>query len=92
MANRRAPALESDVAIPPGELLAEELDARELTQKALAEAMGRSPQIVSEIVRGRTAITARTAIDLERALGIPAQFWLNLEASYRLALARREVA
>ena len=84
--------LESDAAIPPGELLAEEIEARGMTQRALAEAMGRPPQAINEISRGKKAITPRTAIEIEQALGIAASFWVNLEASYRLALARREVA
>ena len=83
---------ESDLAIPPGELLAEEIAARGMSQRELALAMGRSSQAVSAILRGVKAIDARTAIDLERALGIAAGFWLRLEAQYRLALARSEVA
>ena len=83
---------ESDLAIPPGELLAEELEARGMTQLDLATLMGRPPKVISEIVRGRKAITPRTAIEIEQALGIAAIFWLRLEAQYRLALARQEVA
>ena len=83
---------ESDLAIPPGDLLAEELEARGLSQRDLARAMRRSAQAVSAIVRDVKAIDARTAIVVEQALGIAAAFWLRLEAQYRLALARREVA
>ncbi len=81
--------LQSDAAIPPGELLHEELETRNMTQKQLAQAMGRPPQLVSEVCRGKKEITAETALDLERVLGIPANFWMNLEADYRLALARK---
>ncbi|MXW24475.1 MAG: HigA family addiction module antidote protein [Chloroflexi bacterium] len=84
--------IESDAAIPPGELLAEELDARGMTQRDLATLMGRPPKVISEIVRGRKAITPRTAIEIEDALGIAATIWVGLEAQYRLALARQEVA
>ena len=83
---------ESDLAIPPGELLAEELEARGMTQRDLATLMGRPPKVISEIVRGRKAITPRTAIEIEEALGTPASVWVGLEAQYRLALARQEVA
>lgn len=83
---------QSDIAIHPGGLLAEEIEARGMTQRELAMRMGRPPQIVSGIVRGRTAITPRTAIDIERALGTPAHVWVGLEAQYRLALARRGAA
>ena len=81
-----------DIAIPPGELLAEELEARGMTQRDLATLMSRPPKVISEIVRGRKAITPRTAIEIEQALGIAASIWVGLEAQYRLALARQEVA
>ena len=76
----------------PGEMLREELDAREMTQVALAKAMGRSPRLVNEIVRGRRSITAETALALEEALGISANIWLGQQSQYDLsaAMARRE--
>lgn len=79
--------LRSNLAIPPGELLAEELAARGMTQAELARRMGRSRRTVGGIVTGREAITAETALRLERALGIAAQLWVGLEGRYRLALA-----
>jgi HTH-type transcriptional regulator / antitoxin HigA len=81
--------IESDAVIWPGEFLAEELEARDMSQRQLAAIMGRPPQAINEIVRGKKALTAVTALELERALGIPAYLWLRMEARYRLALARR---
>ena len=78
-----------DVAIHPGELLAEELEVRGMTQRELALAMGRPPQLVSEIVRGRRGISAETALQLEAALGTAAHIWVGLDADYRLALAQQ---
>lgn len=86
------PGIESDLPVHPGDLLAEELAVRGLTQKELAQAMGRPPQAINEIVRGRKAITAETAVQLERALEIPARFWLNLQGAYDLVLARQREA
>ena len=78
-----------DLAIPPGETLRDELQARGLTQKELAARIGRPPQAINEIVRGKKSITAETALALEGALdGISARFWLNLQADYELTLAR----
>jgi addiction module HigA family antidote len=83
--NRRA---WPDVAVAPGETLGEELEARGMTQKALAEKMGRPMQVVSEIVRGMKQITAETALQLEAVLEVPAEFWMSLEFGYQLAKAR----
>ena len=62
----------------PGEILAEELAAR----------LDRPPQVISEIVRAKKSITPDTAIALGKVLGCDPQFWTNLEADYRMALAR----
>ena len=80
---------ESDHAFHPGGLLGEEIEYRGVTQRELAERMGRPPQVVNEIIRGKKAITADTAVQLEAALGISARFWLNLQTSYDLTLARQ---
>ena len=77
-----------DVAIPPGEYLREEIEARGISQKELARRMGRPVNAINEIVNGKKAITAETAWQLELALPeIPARFWLNLETDYQLTQA-----
>ncbi len=78
----------SDLAIPPGELLGDELRARGLTQTKFARQIGRPIQAVNEIIHGKKAITPETALQIEEALGIEAELWLGLEATYRLTLAR----
>jgi len=69
---------------PPGDFIREELEARGWTQSDLAAILGRPFQTVNQIVNGRKAITSRTARELEAALGPSAEFWMNLETSYRL--------
>ncbi len=81
--------MEPTVAIHPGITLAEELEVRALTQRELAALMGRPRQMVSELVRGKRSITTETAVQLERALDIPARFWLNLQSQYDLVLVRQ---
>ncbi len=81
-----------DVAIPPGEYLSEEIEARNFTQRELAKRMGRPVNAINEIINGKKAITADTALQLEAVMPeIPARFWLNLETDYQLtqALIRR---
>ena len=77
-----------DIAIPPGEYLAEEITARGISQKELAKRMGRPINAINEIINGKKAITALTALQLEDVMPeIPARFWLNLETDYRLTKA-----
>ena len=74
-----------DFAIPPGEYLAEEIKARGISQKDLARRMGRPINAINEIIHGKKAITAKTALQLEEVMPeIPARFWLNLETDYQL--------
>lgn len=81
-------ALVSDYAVPPGETLAEVLAERGMTQAELVQRMGRPQKTISEIINGKAEITADTALQLERALGIPARFWGALERNYREDRAR----
>ena len=79
-----------DWTVAPGELLAELLDERGLSQSELARRMGRPTKTINEIVNGKAAITPQTAIQLERVLGTSARFWVNAESAYRHDLARIE--
>lgn len=81
---------EPDIAIPPGETLKESLDALGMTQAELALRMNRPLKTINEIIKGKTAITPQTAVELERVLRAPAHFWLRLEMDYQTALARQK--
>ncbi len=74
----------------PGSILMRELDARGWTQKNLAEITGRPVQTINEIIQAKKQITPETALDLAAAFESSAEFWLSLETSYRLFLARKE--
>lgn len=77
-----------DVAIPTGEYLLEEIEARGISQKELARRMGRPVNAINEIINGKKTITAETALQIEDVMPeIPARFWLNLETDYRLTRA-----
>ena len=82
------PRVVSDMAISPGEVLQEEIEARGMSHKELAARLGRPPQAVNEIIRWKKAITPDTAIGLGKVLGIDPQYWINLETDYRMTLAR----
>jgi HTH-type transcriptional regulator/antitoxin HigA len=79
-----------DYAIPPGITLLEILEAVGLSQADLAERAGRPKKTINEIVKAKAAITADTALQFERVLGVQASFWIGLEQNYRAALARAE--
>ncbi|MBO3459096.1 HigA family addiction module antitoxin [Aetokthonos hydrillicola Thurmond2011] len=86
MSHKLAPA-----RVPtPGKILNRELEARAWTQKDLAQIMSRPVQAINGIIRGSEQITPETAIELSQALGTSAEFWRNLEAKYRLHVARKE--
>jgi len=78
----------SGLPIHPGVTLREELAERGITQTAFARQIGRPIQAVNEIIKGKKCITADTAIAFEKALGIRAELWLKMEASYQLSKAR----
>jgi len=76
--------------IHPGEVLLEEfLRPLGISQNKLARAMGVPPRRINEIVHGKRAITADTALRLARALGTSEQFWMGLQADYDLEEARK---
>ncbi len=73
---------------PPGETLREELEARGWSQADLAEILGRSEGLVSDIVAGKRGISPETARGLAAAFGTSAEFWMNLDAAYQLSKVR----
>ena len=77
--------------IHPGVTLREDfMEPLELSANGLAEALGVPQNRISDIVRGRRGVTADTALRLERAFGVSAAFWLNLQSYYELEVARRD--
>jgi addiction module HigA family antidote len=79
------------VPIHPGRILRRELRARELSANALARALRVSSGRIVDILNGKRSISAETALRLGRYFGNDAQFWINLQAQYELAVAMRDV-
>ena len=75
-------------AIHPGEHLAEILEELGISPYRLAKTIGVTPRRINEIVHGRRAITADTALRIGRALGMTAESWLALQRLYDLDRAR----
>jgi len=77
-----------DYAVSPGDVLELELEARGMKQQDLANRTGLTPKHIGALVKAKSAVTPETAIKLERAIGLPAQYWMNLESQYQEVLAR----
>lgn len=80
----------SFIAIPPGYTIKEQLEDRSLKQKEFAERMEMSEKHISKLINGEVLLTTDMALRLEMVLGIPCEFWMNLEAIYREKLAKVE--
>jgi Plasmid maintenance system antidote protein len=76
---------------PPGDFLREELAERGWTQEVFAEIIGKSERLVNEVIAGKREITPPTAQAIAAAIGTSAQFWLNLETTYRLYLVQKRL-
>jgi addiction module HigA family antidote len=69
----------------PGEVLFEDfLVELDISQYRVAKDIGVPPRRINEIVHGKRAITADTALRLSRYFGTSERFWLNLQAQYEL--------
>ncbi len=77
-----------DYAIAPGETLLDTIEALGMSQAELAERTGRSKKTINEIIKGKAPITPETALQLERVLSVPAQFWNDLGNNCRETVAR----
>jgi HTH-type transcriptional regulator/antitoxin HigA len=78
-----------DYAVRPGETLLETIEALGLSQVELAERIGQPRQTVQRIIQGQAPVTPEMAVQLERVLGLPKEFWTNLERQYQETVARQ---
>jgi len=71
----------------PGEMIKDELKERGMTQKQLAAQTSIKPSVLSETINGKRNISINMAVALEKALGIPADIWMNMQTNYNLDTA-----
>lgn len=75
--------------VHPGEILLEEfLKPMGISQYRLAKDIGVQPTRINQIVKGKSGVSAGTALRLGRYFQMSAQFWVNLQANYELEIAR----
>jgi antitoxin HigA-1 len=77
-------------AIHPGEQLAEELDALDMSAAELARQLDVPTNRITQILNGTRAITGDTALRLAHFFGTSAEFWVNLQSLYDLRLAQEK--
>ena len=80
----------SQLAIHPGEHLAEELKELNMSAAALARQLQVPTNRITQILNGRRDITADTALRLAHFFGTSAEFWINLQSLYDLRIAQQE--
>jgi addiction module HigA family antidote len=78
-------------AIHPGEILEEELEFRSISPTEAARAVGVPANRISQILHGKRAITADTALRLGYWLGTGPELWLNLQRQYELRVTESEL-
>ena len=74
----------------PGEVLKDELDVRGIKQKHLAVSIGVKQSYLSEVINGKRPVTADLSILLEKALDIPAEFWMRFQIQFEIDSARQK--
>ena len=82
----------SNYPVSPGSILKEEIDYLGISHRELATMMDCSNSLVDDIIAERAPVTSQIAINIEKALGIKAYIWTNLETSYRITLAHNQLA
>lgn len=75
----------------PGEILAEPLEELQITAAELARELHVPANRLYQLLAGKRAMTADTALRLEQWLGVSAAFWMNLQKSYELDRASAEI-
>lgn len=69
-------------AVHPSEIIKDEIEVRDMSKKEFADRIGMKPSNLSRLLRGDTDITIALAEKLEKALDIPASFWLRMQSTY----------
>lgn len=77
--------------IHPGEILADELHELNISAAELARILHVPTNRITQILNGKRALTADTALRLGRWFGTGAEMWMNLQKSYELRLAELEI-
>lgn len=82
--------LQPSIPIHPGEILKDELEAREISQRKFASLIGVSYSVLNEVINGKRPVTTEYALKIEAATGIPAYIWIDMQTQYNMQTARND--
>ena len=88
--SRAGEKIDINILLHPGEVLADELAAREEVRSVFAMKIGMYPSHFSNLLKGKRDVSASIAVKLEKELNIPAEFWLGLQMDYDLRNEREK--
>ncbi|MHA4811019.1 HigA family addiction module antitoxin [Flavitalea flava] len=86
--NLKGKEIHSDIALHPGDILMDELEARNIAKSVFAEYLGIKPGHFSELLHAKRHVSASTALKLEKLLGISAEYWMRVQVYYDLFMER----
>jgi antitoxin HigA-1 len=78
-------------AVHPGEMLADELEALNLSARKFADHIGVPPNAVTAIINGARGVSAEMAIRLGHVFGTGERYWMNLQSRYEVKVAREKM-
>lgn len=78
----------TDVTLHPGEVIADELAAREIRKMDFAALLDMKPSHFSELLHGKRHVSAAVALKLEKLLKVPAEYWMRLQVYHDLFVER----
>lgn len=74
----------------PGEFLQEELEARGISETKLAEEVGMKVSTLKDLIKGKLDFTIEYALLIEAAIGVDADYWINLQTNYNKAKVKHD--
>src|ERR1700743_3024821 len=88
--NSRGKEIQTDISLHPGDILQDELEARDIKKSSFAQQLGMKPGHFSELLHGKRHISAATALKLEKLLDISAEYWMRVQVYYDLFVERNK--
>lgn len=88
--NSRGKEIQPDIVLHPGEVLADELEARSIKKTQFAAELGVKLSHFSELLHGKRHVSAAMALRLEKLLDIPAEYWMRVQVYHDLFVERHK--